>query len=352
VLGAFRVLLARRGGRFSPLVLGPLVLVVGIVVGANAASDPLLTIGGLVPFTLGLAAATWVTPGPDRIRPLVIGLATLLVIALAWIGTDALMSALNVVPEPGQHTGRLASATKVGSNVRLWWQSITLLGNGAFLGRDLDFVSGLAVVSGVLSLGAVALLPRLGWRELRVGTATGMVTRDVVAHDALRRFSARLGSEAIRVGQALGYALEEILHMDPELIARAGEGDAAALGDVEARLLAGHKGVAAEQRPSMAQDMIKGRRTEIDFLNGFVVARGKESDVAAPGQNAYEGAVAMVPWFCNLDAKATEWTRKFEKLAGKKPSFDQAAVYSAVTQYLVAVKRAQTDDPEKVVPLS
>ena len=48
-------------------------------------------------------------------------------------------------------------------------------------------------------------------------------------NEPIRRFSTRLGSEAIRVGQALGYQLEEILHLPPETIARAGEGDEAAM---------------------------------------------------------------------------------------------------------------------------
>ena len=51
----------------------------------------------------------------------------------------------------------------------------------------------------------------------------------ITDNEAIRHFQARLGSEAIRIGQALGYKLEEIGHQDPELIARAGEGDAAAL---------------------------------------------------------------------------------------------------------------------------
>ena len=33
---------------------------------------------------------------------------------------------------------------------------------------------------------------------------------------------------------------------------------------------------AAGQRPSMGQDMQKGRRTEIEFLNGFVVREGEK----------------------------------------------------------------------------
>jgi branched-chain amino acid transport system substrate-binding protein len=74
-----------------------------------------------------------------------------------------------------------------------------------------------------------------------------------------------------------------------------------------------------------------------------------ESDIAALGQDAYQGAIATVPWFWNLDKAATDWSKKFEKAFAKKPTFDQAAVYSAVTQYLEAVKRAKTDEGEKVV---
>ena len=60
-----------------------------------------------------------------------------------------------------------------------------------------------------------------------LSACTGLPGAKIVESEPLRRFSTRLGSEAIRVGQALGYSLEEILHLDPETIARAGEGDAA-----------------------------------------------------------------------------------------------------------------------------
>ena len=36
----------------------------------------------------------------------------------------------------------------------------------------------------------------------------------------------------------------------------------------------------------MAQDVAKGRRTEIDEMNGFVVARGQECGVATPVSRA------------------------------------------------------------------
>jgi 2-dehydropantoate 2-reductase len=108
-----------------------------------------------------------------------------------------------------------------------------------------------------------------------LSACTGLTTRQMLENEAIRRFSTRLGSEAIRVGQAHGYQLEEILHLPPETIARAGEGDEAAIRAYDERRLEDSARFAAEQRPSMGQDMLKGRRTEIEFLNGFVVREGE-----------------------------------------------------------------------------
>jgi 2-dehydropantoate 2-reductase len=116
-----------------------------------------------------------------------------------------------------------------------------------------------------------------------LSACTGMIGKDMVRNDAIRSFSARLGSEAIRVGQALGYELEEIQHLDPEIIARAGEGDAAATRTYdEHRLEEVNKAGGGEHRPSMGQDMVKGRRTEIEFLNGLVARKGEEIGIATP----------------------------------------------------------------------
>ena len=113
-----------------------------------------------------------------------------------------------------------------------------------------------------------------------VSACTGLSGGQITDNEAIRHFQARLGSEAIRIGQALGYKLEEIGHQDPELVARAGEGDAAALKAYDEHRLSAPRG-AADQRPSMGQDMAKGRRTEIDFLNGFVVRDGARAGIQA-----------------------------------------------------------------------
>ncbi len=109
-----------------------------------------------------------------------------------------------------------------------------------------------------------------------LSACTGLPGVKIVQSEPLRRFSSRLGAEAIRVGQALGYSLEEILHLPPETIAKAGEGDPAAIEVADAQRLKDTARVSGEQRPSMGQDMVKGRRTEIEFLNGYVVREGEK----------------------------------------------------------------------------
>ncbi|MFV0296096.1 MAG: ketopantoate reductase family protein [Hyphomicrobiaceae bacterium] len=128
-----------------------------------------------------------------------------------------------------------------------------------------------------------------------LSASTGLVTRDIITDNGLRAFTARLGSEAIRVGQALGYQLEEIHHLDPEVIAKAGEGDAKARASYdEHRLAEVSKAGGGEHRPSMGQDMMKGRRTEIEFLNGFVCDKAKDVAIDTPANAALTDIVKRV----------------------------------------------------------
>lgn len=119
-----------------------------------------------------------------------------------------------------------------------------------------------------------------------VSAATGLTGTDCDRNDAIRRFSIQLGGEAVRVGQALGYHIEKIGKLEPETLARASENDKAALDEIEAILRPGSNTNpnprADIQRPSMAQDIRKGRRTEIEFMNGYIAERGDTIGVKAP----------------------------------------------------------------------
>ncbi|MCC6437677.1 MAG: 2-dehydropantoate 2-reductase [Acidimicrobiales bacterium] len=118
-----------------------------------------------------------------------------------------------------------------------------------------------------------------------VSAATGLPMVGVNRDDAVRRFSIQLAGEAVRVGQALGFELEKIGRFEAEQYALAVEGDTAALAAIEESLIP--KETTANprddiRRPSMAQDVLKGRRTEIEFINGYIAAKGAEIGIAAP----------------------------------------------------------------------
>ena len=171
LLGGFAVLLTRRAAALRWTAVVPLSVSVGAIVGVNAASDPLVVIAGLAPFTLALLAGSLVTRGPDSARALQIGFATLALALVSGALTLTVMSAWNVTPEPGLDTTMFATGDKIVQNFKLWWESIAVLGNGDFFGRDLSFASGLAVLCAVLSSAAIFVLFRSAWREVRAAAA-------------------------------------------------------------------------------------------------------------------------------------------------------------------------------------
>jgi len=90
------------------------------------------------------------------------------------------------------------------------------------------------------------------------------------------RASSSIGRRGGADRPGAGLPAEDIAGQDAEKLALASEGDKGALEEVEALMLAlrNSQGRSEAQRPSMGQDMQKGRRTEIDFINGVIVERG------------------------------------------------------------------------------
>ncbi len=129
-----------------------------------------------------------------------------------------------------------------------------------------------------------------------ISAASGLSGNQADRHDGVRRVAIRVGGEAVRTGQALGYALEKIGPLTPDLLARAGEGDPGALAEADALLIAGsNSGTRSDaQRPSMGQDMLKGRRTEIEFINGFIATEAARIGLPAPTNAALTAAVTRV----------------------------------------------------------
>ncbi len=80
-----------------------------------------------------------------------------------------------------------------------------------------------------------------------------------------------LGAEAIGVGRAVGQEVEPIYGIPVQryLDAYAGRGLIDLLADIASVARARGGG-----QPSLLQDVVKGRRTEIDYLNGYVCREG------------------------------------------------------------------------------
>jgi 2-dehydropantoate 2-reductase len=120
-----------------------------------------------------------------------------------------------------------------------------------------------------------------------IAAVTSVTSGECDRNDVLRRFAIRLGGEGVRVGQKLGYRLVKMGELDCEKIALAAEGNADALAEVE-RIMVGRTSSnprAGIQRPSMAQDMAKGRRTEIEFMNGYIARKGRAVGVPTPSHD-------------------------------------------------------------------
>ncbi len=109
---------------------------------------------------------------------------------------------------------------------------------------------------------------------------TGLKSAEVREKAEPRRASIRIGAEVVRVGTASGVTIEPIGGIPAQMFVDA-EGDGAVLEELESRMVDG-AGLIGIGRPSLAQDVARGRKTEVDFLNGYVSRRGREVGVPTP----------------------------------------------------------------------
>lgn len=160
LLGAFVVLLEQRAGSRADVWLVALTIVVGVVLGANAASDVLLTIAGAVPLLLAVGG-TWVLhPGRRTGKAAVFALPSCVVAVASSVLVHAFMHHENVVNASDANTKLLVGAEAVGTNFKLWWQSIAVPGNGDFFGQTLGSSSALAFACAAITIAGVLLAVR------------------------------------------------------------------------------------------------------------------------------------------------------------------------------------------------
>ena len=124
--------------------------------------------------------------------------------------------------------------------------------------------------------------------------ASGLGSNGCARDPDLRWLMIRIAGEAAEIGRSHGYALEKIGKFEAADWIAAWQGDGAIRKTIEDDMLAACEGRSEDNRPSMGQDISKGRRTEIDFINGFVADKGAEIGIAAPANRGLVTAVTAV----------------------------------------------------------
>jgi 2-dehydropantoate 2-reductase len=110
----------------------------------------------------------------------------------------------------------------------------------------------------------------------------GMGSKEVAQLPQARWIQTHIAKESVQVGRALGYEIEPISGVPAERWADADRGDV--FEELDALSLA--RGGGLDWKSSMAQDVTKGRRTEIDYMNGLIVEQGRAAGIPTPVNSA------------------------------------------------------------------
>ncbi len=111
-----------------------------------------------------------------------------------------------------------------------------------------------------------------------MSAALGCVFRDILHNDKARACAAHLADETIKVAHAEGIRLEPLSDIDFERLALSGPEDAINKRDLFFEIWGNHQNLKA----SMLQDLEKGRRCEVAFINGVVCEKGSKHGVLTP----------------------------------------------------------------------
>ena len=108
---------------------------------------------------------------------------------------------------------------------------------------------------------------------------SGLGSAEIAGSEVGRAITIHLAAESARVGLALGYTIPKFNGETAERWADAGRRETYQALD---EMLTPKSASTRNWKASMAQDVTKGRPTEIDYMNGHVVAQGRAKGVPTP----------------------------------------------------------------------
>jgi 2-dehydropantoate 2-reductase len=123
-----------------------------------------------------------------------------------------------------------------------------------------------------------------------VGAMTGQGAQTFAQDPRARLIQVHIAKETCQVGLALHVDITPVNGVEASRWARAD--DREVFEELEAKF---HPRPGAEDwRSSMAQDVVKGRRTEIEYMNGYTVQRGREVGIPTPVSAAIVEVVKQI----------------------------------------------------------
>ncbi|MBM3957951.1 MAG: ketopantoate reductase family protein, partial [Gemmatimonadetes bacterium] len=108
-----------------------------------------------------------------------------------------------------------------------------------------------------------------------------------------RRIQVQVAAECVRVARAAGHEIKSVWGIPAGPLLKAAGGRV--VEEVETAMLALADRIGGAARASFLQDVLKGRRTEIEYLNGYVSAEGRRLGVPTPFNDATVEAVKRHP---------------------------------------------------------
>ena len=136
-----------------------------------------------------------------------------------------------------------------------------------------------------------------------ISAMSGLGSQDMAQDPRCRLIRIQLAKEGAKVGLALGLNVVDMNNKPASMWAAADRGDVFEELDDYLR----NSGGRVNWLASMAQDVKKGRRSEIDYMNGFVSLKGREVAVPTPFNDAIVDAMhgiddgSLLPDASNVD---------------------------------------------------
>jgi hypothetical protein len=151
-----------------------------------------------VPLLLAVLCTWALYPGRRTARAMWFAAASVIVALAAGLIVHGIMRHDNVINAHDQRISTLAGTEAIGTNFKLWWQSLAELGNGDFFGMSVGFSSLIAFACAAITLVSIFFVPRIAHSELARAIEE-------------RRRSPRTASEAARSAWCLFWASSAVL---------------------------------------------------------------------------------------------------------------------------------------------